>query len=119
MAISVSTDSDVVSMDGKSFWLDPRLCNEVPGDLAALSAISFLKASSSRSNLDRILINNYSSQSPEGNSLSTKDLDVKTSSIPYANREDQKKEDRTPERAAVKKERSRYFRQNCINYPEK
>lgn len=55
--LAMSRDSEVVSeginMDGRSFWLDSRLCNadkELPGDLAALSASSFLKASSSRSN---------------------------------------------------------------------
>lgn len=48
-------------MDGRSFSLVPRLGNadeEDPGDLPALSASSFLKASSSRSNLDRNLIDN-------------------------------------------------------------
>ena len=48
-------------MDGRSFSLAPRLGNpdgEVPGDLPALSASSFLKASSSRSNLDGNLIIN-------------------------------------------------------------
>lgn len=48
-------------MEGRSFSLVPRLGNadeEVPGDLPALSASSFLKASSSRSNLDKKWINN-------------------------------------------------------------
>lgn len=77
-------------MDGRSFSLDPRLGNadeEVPGDLPALSASSFLKASSSRSNLDKNLINNCWPQLGhvlERNLLSTKYLDVKASSIPYA-----------------------------------
>jgi len=45
-------NSEVVSMADRSVWLGPRLDNdeEVPGDLEALSASSFLKASSSRSN---------------------------------------------------------------------
>lgn len=48
-------------MDGRSLWLVPRLSvpgeATEPGNLVALSASSFLKASSSRSNLGRNLIN--------------------------------------------------------------
>jgi hypothetical protein len=57
--ISTSKGGD---MDDRPLSLVTRLGNAdegVPGDLAALSASSFLKASSSRSNLDRNLINNY------------------------------------------------------------
>ena len=57
---TIST-SEVGDMDDRSFSLVPPLgiADEgVLGDLAALSASSFLKASSSRSNLDRNLINN-------------------------------------------------------------
>lgn len=59
--LTIST-SEVGDKDDRSFSLVPRLGNAdegVPGDLPALSASSFLKASSSRSNLDRNLISNY------------------------------------------------------------
>ena len=59
---TVLIGSGMVSMDGRSPWLVARLSmsNEVedPEDLAVLSASSFLKVSSSRSNLDKNLINN-------------------------------------------------------------
>ena len=77
-------------MDDRSLSLVTRLGNadeEVPGDLPALSASSFLKASSSRSNLDRNLINNCwprLGRVLERNLLSAKDLDVKATPIPYA-----------------------------------